>query len=256
MTGVALAKYFSADYLEGEFELFSTTHIAVLLTLVVLNVLMVLWQRRVQRAAVRRGFRHALAALLIAQEISLNVWRLSIGEWSIGESLPLHLCGVAILLSAVMLVKDSYWIYELTYFWGFGGAVQALLTPDSTYGFPHYRFFQVFVSHGAIVTASVYMTFVVGYRPRLKSIWKTFLITNAYAVVIGLLNWAVDGNYLFLCRKPDTPSLLDVLGPWPWYILSLQGVGLAFFFLFYAPFGVKDLLAWAARERERRRSPA
>ncbi|MBN1640097.1 MAG: TIGR02206 family membrane protein [Anaerolineae bacterium] len=245
-------KYFSADYLKGEFELFSPSHVIVLLTLVVLNVLMVVWQRRVERPSARRWFRYALAALLIGQEISLNVWRLSIGEWFIGESLPLHLCGAAIVLSAIMLVNDSYAIYELTYFWGFGGAIQALLTPDSTYGFPHYRFFQVFVSHGAIVTASVYMTFVVGYRPKFRSIWKTFLITNAYAVAIGLFNWAVDGNYLFLCHKPETPSLLDVLGPWPWYILSLQGVGLIFFFVLYAPFGAKDLVAWAAQRRERR----
>jgi hypothetical integral membrane protein (TIGR02206 family) len=251
-----VGKYFSADYLKGEFEIFSTSHLVVLLTLAALNVLMVLWLRRVRRPSIRRAVRYGLAVLLIGQEISLNVWRLSTGEWTVGESLPLHLCGVAIILSAIMLVNDSYAIYELTYFWGFGGAIQALLTPDSTYGFPHYRFFQVFVSHGAIVTASVYMTFVRGYRPRLKSIWKTFLITNAYAVVIGLFNWAVGGNYLFLCHKPETPSLLDVLGPWPWYILSLQGVGLAFFFLFYAPFGVKDLIAWAARERERRAASA
>jgi uncharacterized membrane protein YwaF len=46
----------------------------------------------------------------------------------------------------------------------------ALLTPDSTYGFPHYRLFQVFLSHGAIVTASVYMTSVSGHRPTLRSI--------------------------------------------------------------------------------------
>jgi hypothetical integral membrane protein (TIGR02206 family) len=248
-----LGKYFSADYLEGEFELFSPAHIIVLLTLLALNVIMVVWQRRVERPSVRRGFRYALAVLLIGQEITLHLWHLSTGQWSVGRSLPLHLCGVSLVLSALMLVNDSYGIYELTYFWGFGGAIQALLTPDSTYGFPHYRFFQVFISHGAIVTASVYMTFVVGYRPRLRSIWKTFLITNAYAVVIGLFNWAVDGNYLFLCHKPETPSLLDVLGPWPWYIVSLQFVGLAFFLALYAPFGLRDLIA---RLRGRNRRPA
>ncbi len=35
-----------------------------------------------------------------------------------------------------------------------------------------------------------------------------------------------------------------------------KGGGLAFFFLFYAPFGLKDLVTWAARERERRRASA
>ena len=27
-------------------------------------------------------------------------------------------------------------------------------------------------------------------------------------------------NYGFLNRKPGTASLLDVLGPWPWYLLT------------------------------------
>jgi hypothetical integral membrane protein (TIGR02206 family) len=212
----------------------------LLLILALLNVLMVRWQRRTSRQAVRRGFRYALAAFLIGQEIVYNVWRLSIGTWSVGNSLPLHLCGAAIVLSAVMLVTDSYALYEITYFWGFAGAIQALLTPDSTYGFPHYRFFQVFTSHGAIVTASVYMTFVVGYRPTLRSLWKTFLITNIYTGVIALFNWAVGGNYLFICHKPETPSLMDYLGPWPWYVASMELVGIVFFLLFYAPFGVAD----------------
>jgi hypothetical integral membrane protein (TIGR02206 family) len=238
-----MGKYFSRWYLEGEFKLFSATHIIVLLTLAALNVLMVIWQRRTRNEKARVYFRYSLAALLILQEISLNIWYVSTGQWDIGKSLPLHLCGAAIVLSAIMLVTKSYGLYELTYFWGFGGATQALLTPDSTYGFPHYRFFQVFVSHGAIVTACVYMTFVVGYRPTFKSLWKTFWITNAYAAVIALFNWLVGGNYLFLCHKPETPSLLDSLGPWPWYILSLQAVGLFTFLVLYSPYAVRDLLA-------------
>jgi hypothetical integral membrane protein (TIGR02206 family) len=245
-------KYFSAESMLGEFKLFSPTHIAVLAILALANVLMVWWQRRTQRPSVRRRFRYVLAAFLILQEISYNLWRLANGTWSVGTSLPLHLCGAAILLSAVMLVNDSYALYEITYFWGFGGAIQALLTPDSTYGFPHYRFFQVFLSHGAIVTASVYMTFVVGYRPTFRSVKKVFLITNAYMVVIALFNWAVGGNYLFICHKPETPSLLDVLGPWPWYVLSLELVGLAFFVLFYAPFGLGDLRRGVASVRRTR----
>jgi hypothetical integral membrane protein (TIGR02206 family) len=239
-----VGKYFSIDYLEGEFVLFGTSHITVLITLVVLNVLMVIWQRKVKNEAVKKGFCYGLAALLILQEISLNAWRLSIGTWSAGTSLPLHLCGISLFVSAVALVTMNYRVFEIQYFWGLAGAIQPLLTPDSTYGFPHYRFFQVFISHGAIVTACIYMTLVVGYRPTLKSLWKTFLVTNAYMLIIAPINLLLDGNYLFICRPPDTPSLIDYLGPWPWYILSLEIVGLLFFFVFYAPFGIKDLVSW------------
>jgi uncharacterized membrane protein YwaF len=39
-----------------------------------------------------------------------------------------------------------------------------------------------------------------------------------------LINKLVDGNYMFLSHKPDSASLLDVLGPYPWYILSMEGL--------------------------------
>lgn len=246
-----MAQYFDLHYLEGEFELFGVSHILALLTLAVLNVLMVIWQRRTKSGKTRTWFRYGLAALLIGQEITLNLWYAYTGQWSVAKSLPLHLCGASLILCAVLLVNKRYALYEVAYFWGFAGATQALLTPDSTYGFPHYRYFQVFISHGAIVIACVYMTFVVGYRPHLRSVWKTFWITNVYTAIIGLFNWLVGANYLFICHKPDTPSLLDVMGPWPWYILALEGVGVFFFLLFYAPWAVVDL-----RQRRRVRSAA
>ncbi|MFA4839866.1 MAG: TIGR02206 family membrane protein, partial [Candidatus Neomarinimicrobiota bacterium] len=158
-----------------------------------------------------------------------------------GASLPLHLCGAAVILSAIMLVNKSYALYEIVYFWGLGGAIQALLTPDiGVYAFPHYRFFQFFVSHGSIVTASIFMTFDMNYRPKLRSIPKIFLITNCYMIFIAIFNYFTNGNYLFICHKPETASLIDVLGPWPWYILSLEVVGIISFYIYYSPFAIKD----------------
>ena len=42
-------------------------------------------------------------------------------------------------------------------------------------------------------------------------------------------------DYFFLRAKPADPSLLDFLGPWPWYILSTEGVALILFLLIYLP---------------------
>jgi hypothetical integral membrane protein (TIGR02206 family) len=33
------------------------------------------------------------------------------------------------------------------------------------------------------------------------------------------VNWLTGANYGFLNRKPEINSVLDVLGPWPWYLL-------------------------------------
>jgi hypothetical integral membrane protein (TIGR02206 family) len=225
------------------FELFGTAHLTVLAIIAIYNVLMAINLKRTKNTWVNKQFRYTLAVLLIIQEVSLNLWYVYTGQWDIGASLPLHLCGMGLILSAIMLVNDSYSIFEVTYFWGLAGATQALLTPDiADYGFPHYRFFQFFVSHGAIVTANIYMTFVRGYRPTWKSLRKAIVVTVLYTIVIAGFNWLVDGNYLFICHKPPTASLLDIMGPWPWYLIPLTFVAVAIFALFYSPYAVKDWL--------------
>ena len=243
-----MGEYFAGqDYGGAPFELFSTSHVGAILALIVLNLFMVVSLGRTENEKVRKRFRYGLAALLIVQEISLNIWYAATGQWDIGRSLPLHLCGAAIVLSAIVLVNKSYALFEIAYFWGLAGAIQPILTPDiDIYGFPHYRFFQFFVSHGAIVTANIYMVFVEGFRPVPKSILKALVVTNAYALVMFGFNWLVDGNYLFICHKPETPSLLDLMGPWPWYLIPLELLAITFFLLFYAPYAILD---WTAKRK-------
>jgi hypothetical integral membrane protein (TIGR02206 family) len=142
-----------------------------------------------------------------------------------------------------MLATKNYTIYEFAYLLGIPAALQALLTPDAgIWGFPHFRFFQTMLSHGAIILAAVYMTIVEGYRPTPKSIVRVLVGGQIYMIVVGIINVILGSNYLYIARKPETASLLDVLPPWPWYILIIEALALAFILLFYAPFAIKDKL--------------
>lgn len=232
-------KEFSGD----PFVLFSPTHWAAIILIILLNLWFVVIRKNASQT-LRKRIRYTMAAVLILNELAWHIWNYATGQWTIQTMLPLHVCSVFVYLGAYMLVKENYQIYEFAYFMGIGGAMQAILTPDlGIYGFPHFRFYQTFISHGLIVSAPIYMTIVEGMRPTWKSFKRVFIGINIYMIFVGIINALIGSNYMFIAHKPETASLIDVLGPWPWYILALEAIGFVLFFLLYLPFAIRDAAA-------------
>jgi hypothetical integral membrane protein (TIGR02206 family) len=234
-------EFFALNWSGMPFELFGSHHLVALGIILVTNVALITWGQHLPERW-RPIVRYGLAMLLIVDEIGWHYWNWVTGQWSIQTTLPLHLCSILVFLSAWMLVTKSYGIFEFAYLLGIAGALQALLTPDAgAYGFPHFRFFQVFVSHGSIVTAAVYMAAVEKYRPTPKSIKNVLIGSNLYLIAVGIVNALIGSNYLFIAHKPETASLMDVLPAWPWYIPILQLLGAIMIGLLYLPYAIKDL---------------
>ena len=82
------------------------------------------------------------------------------------------------------------------------------------------------------------LVLVIGRRivPRPGAVWRVFGATLAVAAAAGTANLLTGGNYMWLREKPDEASLLDVMGPWPWYIVSAAALALLLFTLLAAPF--------------------
>jgi hypothetical integral membrane protein (TIGR02206 family) len=239
-----MEQFFTKDYAGAPFELFGLPHLVAMGVVALVNVAIICFGRRLS-SRWRAGVRYVLVFTLVFVEGAWHAWNLATGQWTVQRLLPFHLCSALVWLSAVMLVTKSYRIYEFAYLLGIAGALQAIITPDAgQYGFPHFRFFQVFISHGSIVTGAVFMTAVEGYRPHLKSLLRVAVVGNLYMLLVAAINALIGSNYLFIAHKPETASLLDVLPPWPWYILYIEGIGLVAMVLFYLPFAVRD---WRAR---------
>ena len=159
-----MEQFFAGNYSGPAFELFGPAHFAALAAIVLLNLLLLRFKGADERT--RHTVRWTMAIILWANEFAWHIWNASVGKWNIQTMLPLHLCSVLVWVGAFMLVTKNYRIYEFAYLLGISGALQALLTPDlGIYGYPHFRFFQTFISHGLIVTAAIYMTTVEGFRP-------------------------------------------------------------------------------------------
>lgn len=231
--------YFDYDYTGAAFELFGPAHLAALLLIVLLNFVLLRLKGSTETA--RHNIRWGMAIILWINEIGWHTWHIYWGEWTLQTMLPLHLCSVLVWVGALGLVTKNYTVYEFMYFMGIGGALQALLTPDAgAYGFPHYKFFQTFISHGLIITSAIYMTLVEGFRPTWKSVWRVFLWMNLYMGIVFAINMALGSNYLFIAHKPETASILDMLPAWPWYILYIEAIGILTCLLLYMPFALRD----------------
>jgi len=152
------------------------------------------------------------------------------------DSLPLELCNLVLIACIIALFWPNQLITEITYFCGLGGVLQATLTPDLSQGFPSWNFILFFWSHGVTLVSIIFLISAREFRPRKGSIRRMMIVLNCYALVVGVIDAIGGWNYGYLCRKPyGHPSLLDVLGPWPWYILSLEAVAFLTFLLLSLP---------------------
>jgi hypothetical integral membrane protein (TIGR02206 family) len=229
------------------FSLGCTSH---LVTLAVLALLVASFPllRGPRREALRTAFRYTAAGLLIAVEALLHLWAYTNGEWTVRTMLPLQLCSVSQYLGAVMLLTRSERLYQYVYYTAIAGALPALLTPSLVgYGFPHFRFWEYVITHVLIVCAPLYMTLAEGCRPRPGSVGRVIVAMNLFMLIAGALNWLLGSNYLFLSEKPSGPTPFDYLGPWPWYIVSLEALGVLAILFLYSPFAVRDW--WAKRKQ-------
>jgi hypothetical integral membrane protein (TIGR02206 family) len=209
-------------------DTWSAGHNAALLVTAVTVVSLVVGARRADAWPRRPG--RALAVLILVAYLGEHVIYAVRGEWTARVNLPLHLTDVVTLASVAALWRpDSRLLVELVYFWGLSASLQAVLTPDLGHGFPDPLFLTYFATHSGAVAAACLLVFGTGRTPRAGAVARTYAITLGVAVLAAAATVLTGGNYMFLRRKPAHRSLLDLMGPWPIYILSAAALGLLMF---------------------------
>lgn len=199
-----------------------------------------------------RALRWALAALLLGEWFAFYLVFQARGWLDWNNALPLNLCDWAQAALIIALLSRNQFAYELGFFWGLGGTLQGLVTPDLAYGFPDVRFLIFMANHAGIIASLLYLTLGTKLRPVPASLPRVILASLVYPMVAGGFDYALGANYGYLHDKGGHVSLLTLLAPWPWYIGELMLIGFLSVAIYYTPFFLWDLFKGrTARARTR-----
>lgn len=202
------------------FSAYGPSHQAVLALLVAGAVGLVVLGRRQRARDPRDRVGKGLALTLLATTVPMQLLFVTERFRDLERALPLQLCDLAWMVSAYALWSHRRWAVALTYYWGLTLTTQAVLTPDLGADFPQVSFLAFWAMHLLVVWAAVYLTWGRGLIPDWGSYRTALLATAGWAVVAFAVNVMAGTNFGYLNEKPPSASVLDLLGPWPWYVLA------------------------------------
>jgi hypothetical integral membrane protein (TIGR02206 family) len=179
--------------------------------------------------------RLSLGLLLAANEVVWYGYRLKHEGWRFPEGLPLQMCDLSVWLAVSAALTLSRRVYEPAYFAGVGGAGMAVLTPDLWSPLASYPSIYFFAAHGGVIVIVLPLLWSGLVRPLPGAVWRAFGVLAVFAAAVAVFNAVFGTNYMYLCRKPASASLMDFLGPWPVYVVLSFGIALAVFWLLWLP---------------------
>jgi hypothetical integral membrane protein (TIGR02206 family) len=239
---------------QREFTAYGPSHLVVLVIFVIGAVALVVIGRR-QSEAQARVLGRVLAVLLVVALVVAMAYK--IVRLDIQTSVPLQLCDIAEMVAAYALWSQRHWAFALTYYWGLFLSSQALITPDigtpaeGAPDFPHHLFVTFFALHVLVVWAAIYLTWGQRMQPRWRDFRFAAIVALAWVVFTLAFNVIFGTNYGYLNRKPPTASVLDLLGPWPMYLLAEIAIVAVVWALMTWPWERKRTAVDAKREAAR-----
>jgi hypothetical integral membrane protein (TIGR02206 family) len=226
-----------------EFHAYGPSHLTVIFLTIALPFVLALIVHRTKSRLLERSICFAISALLLINYVAYLIVARQFGVAAWQKMLPMQLCDWAMVVIIVALWTGSRRWLEMAYFWGIGGTLQALITPNLRFGFPDLRFISFFVAHSGIIIGIIFLMLIYGFRPRPIGILRTIAWTEFYFVVAFTVDLLTRENHGFLLHKPEAASLLNVLSDSRLlYLIEFHLLAWIFFCILYAPFAIVDLV--------------
>ena len=190
------------------FSTFGPMHLIWLAAIVLCIITAAIVYKRLDEQK-RKIMRVVIGSAIVLLEIAKDIFHGIVGEFGVGY-LPLHLCGINILLIGFDLFKQNNTVRNFLYYFSIAGASLALLFPNWA-SLPCWNFSCIhsFSIHGLLVMYPILLVAGGEVKPDLKTMPKCILLLIGMAIPIYFVNLAFDTNFMFLMR-PDKGNPLEM----------------------------------------------
>ncbi|MEP7195336.1 MAG: TIGR02206 family membrane protein [Saprospiraceae bacterium] len=216
------------------FQSFSPAHYIPILAFTLIFLVFLIYTKRCD-PELQHKLAIGYASILATSILFWMLFKVFNKHFDIKEDLPFHLCNLLPFLAPISIYYRSRWFFGILYFFILAGTLQSIITPDLKEGFPHYIYFRYWLIHCGLIGLVVYILVVLKWKVYLVDIKNALIAANIYLCFSLIINYLTGGNYFFTMQKPSVPTLLDYLGPWPWYLISGQLLMAFLFLLYYIP---------------------
>jgi len=195
----------------------------------------------------------SLIAFALSQELLDYANRFfldSMYELSWQSDLPLQFCHFGFYFSLYLIYvqfpgkkinhKKENFIFDCVYVLGFGGAFQSLLNFDSTGIHNLIGTINLNWQHSLIILNVLWLIFAYDKRFTFRGVLNAFAFINLIILPVGLVNYLLDANYMFICKPPNVDSSFFI-GGWPYYLFWLELIYFIYILILLLPFQILKL---------------
>jgi hypothetical integral membrane protein (TIGR02206 family) len=134
------------------FVMFSNSHLVTLLIIISIAILLpviIKNKRREDKLLIAKVLGCAAICLELVKPF---IWHYSM-DFPWARLIPIHMCNLSTIFIGIFLLTDKRIFFEVSFFWGIGGGINALLTPDVPDAFPDPQYILFFFGHGFLIVA-------------------------------------------------------------------------------------------------------
>ena len=169
----------------------------IVISLLVISLILLFFNRASSERKLRFTKLLAYSSILVYMT-PLTIVAISAKEWNTQDFLPLHLCNISYFICILVLLNKKQWMYEWALLLAMPSALNALITPELIWGSNNWHIFEYYFTHAILILVPLYLMFVMNYKLRILSWWKTFLRAQIVFLIVFALNLILDTNYMFL----------------------------------------------------------